>query len=163
MLYAACMNEYGIVKAENSDAEAVCDLHNLAWNEAFSSSFPYPLKNDARNKWETAIRGGTITVHLAASGDSRFGFVAHLKRKDAFEITDLFVTPASRGNGIGRALVFAVLNSTDLPIQLWVADTNIAAIHLYSSLGFSMTARTKQESRRADNANLIEMYRKGGI
>ncbi len=157
------MNDYKIIKAVTSDAGTIRDLHRSAWIEAFSKDVTYPSNSDAQLKWENLIRDGASTVHLASSGESKFGYIAHINRKDILEITDLFVLPEHRGNGIGKTLILAVLNSSNSPTQLWVAETNISAIHLYKSLGFSMTARNKEESRHADKANLIEMYRKGGV
>jgi ribosomal protein S18 acetylase RimI-like enzyme len=52
-------------------------------------------------------------------------------------VIDVFVVPAARGRGIGRALMLAAMAGSPAPtIALRVERDNAAALALYASLGF---------------------------
>lgn len=92
---------------------------------------------------------------IAESSEVHAGFIAS---HDA-EITDLYVIPEFRKQGIAALLVSAlVMQFVDRTSPaLWVAETNHDAINLYRNLGFEATGDSKAESRRADGALLIRM------
>jgi ribosomal protein S18 acetylase RimI-like enzyme len=104
----------------------------------------------------------SVAARLAATRDDSFvlgAFVAGrlvgtagfyrdqgLKRRHRGHIWGMYVTPAHRRQGLGRALLGALLErARALPdltqIQLGVTDTQAAAKQLYSSLGFESFGR----------------------
>jgi ribosomal protein S18 acetylase RimI-like enzyme len=85
--------------------------------------------------WEQAGRVvGNVTVNCPTG---------HLGR---WQISNVAVEDAYRGRGIGRQLVEAALDLIASRggevAYLFVRDTNLAALHLYQSLGFSEVDRT---------------------
>ena len=56
-------------------------------------------------------------------------------------VIDVFVVPAARGRGVGRALMLAAMAGAPAPtIALRVENDNAAALALYASLGFTALA-----------------------
>jgi ribosomal protein S18 acetylase RimI-like enzyme len=59
-------------------------------------------------------------------------------------LEDLYVSPAARGSGLGRALVAATIERARARgarrIELDTAERNEAAVKLYTSFGFSYDA-----------------------
>ena len=130
-------------------------MHCGAWKEAFHTSFSYPSRETAKNSWCDALNNPNVMTLIAESSEVQAGFIASY---DA-EITDLYVIPEFRKQGIAALLVSALIVQfvDKTPPALWVAETNRGAINLYRILGFEETGDSKAESRRADGALLIRM------
>jgi len=82
--------------------------------------------------------------YLIRQGDAVVGTCACRTRPDnSAYLSNIAVLPAFRGRGIGRAAMMFLL------AECWAADTidlvthpdNAAALNLYGSLGFAITAR----------------------
>jgi ribosomal protein S18 acetylase RimI-like enzyme len=73
-----------------------------------------------------------------------FGYDLEFAGRDAF-ITELFVEPASRGRGVGRALLDAMIERLRgcgvRAVHLMVRPENERARSLYESIGFSVAPR----------------------
>lgn len=62
---------------------------------------------------------------------------------ERLQLIDIVFTPASRGQGLGAALIGELMDearAAGLPIGLHVAHTNVRAAALYARLGFETTA-----------------------
>lgn len=109
---------------------------------------PTPAASALAERLRQLIDGGDTLVLLA--GDRPDG-LAVLRFRAAIWSTglecylaELYVTPAMRGQGLGRALMEAALREA----RMWGADTmdigvdepDFAARHLYESLGFTNRA-----------------------
>ena len=109
---------------------------------------PTPAASALAERLRQLIDGGDTLVLLA--GDRPDG-LAVLRFRAAIWSTglecylaELYVTPAMRGQGLGRALMEAALREA----RMWGADTmdigvdepDLAARHLYESLGFTNRA-----------------------
>ena len=96
-------------------------------------------------------RGGDHDVRhvLARSGSALVGY-AHLDVTDqvAGSSAEVAVLPSARRQGVGRALVTALLElSPDGRLRLWARSENPGAARLASSLGFSRTRVLRQMRR----------------
>lgn len=74
------------------------------------------------------------------------GFIVASRKRMTVHIHRVAVSPASRGRGIGAALVAAIAGAApDVPLSLKVEPTNVAALSLYDALGFTVSARTTHQ------------------
>ena len=82
---------------------------------------------------------------VALAGASVAGFiVVRPTGPGEWEILNLAVEPASRRQGLGRALIQAATASVEVAQQAWfleVRESNQAALALYESAGFEPTGR----------------------
>ena len=75
---------------------------------------------------------------VAEHGAAPVGLVAMRPvEDDGVELTSMWVAPAARGHGVGRALVGRVVAAAaGRPLRLRVLDGNLTAIRLYERCGF---------------------------
>jgi ribosomal protein S18 acetylase RimI-like enzyme len=109
---------------------------------------PTPGPDKLAHRIEQLLAGGETAVLLVDSGPARPAGVAVLRFRpglwsEALEcyLAELYVVPAMRGRGLGRALMnaaiqFARERGADY-MDLGTAETDVAARSLYESLGFS--------------------------
>jgi ribosomal protein S18 acetylase RimI-like enzyme len=109
---------------------------------------PTPGPDKLARRIEQLLAGGETAVLLADSGTDRPDGLAVLRFRpglwsEALEcyLAELYVVPARRGRGLGRALMnaameFARERGADY-MDLGTAETDVAARSLYESLGFS--------------------------
>jgi [ribosomal protein S18]-alanine N-acetyltransferase len=73
---------------------------------------------------------------------------------DVCELRRIAVMPSARGRGLGRDLLVAVIAHARAfgcdRLELEVADTNVAALHLYRAAGFAEVGRRPHYYRDAD-------------
>ncbi|MFE6103286.1 GNAT family N-acetyltransferase [Streptomyces laurentii] len=92
--------------------------------------FVYGMPNDRSHWWSTVVE-----PYLRVSGSE--GWLV-----DSFVITELHVHPAYQGRGVGRRLITALTDGSDLPRSILSAiDTESPARALYRSLGYTDLAR----------------------
>ena len=98
-----------------------------------------------------ALSGGF--GRLAWQGDMTIGFVLARDLGDECEILSLGVVPESRGQGVGRALLRAVIDEAERQGRpsavLEVAADNAAARALYARAGFVAVGHRPRYYRRA--------------
>lgn len=97
----------------------------------FASTFARLLGNDPRD-----FNGLIATIDGHAMGLTHYLFHRHgWKIEDTCYLQDLYVDPAARGTGLGRALIEAVYTAADAagaPSVYWLTqDFNIDARKLY--------------------------------
>lgn len=105
------------------------------------------LARIAREALPEAWSEASIRASLARPGccalviDPERGFVLGWRADDEAEILTLAVEKDSRGQGLGRALVVALLDRLRADgarrVSLEVRSSNAAALGLYASLGFT--------------------------
>jgi ribosomal-protein-alanine N-acetyltransferase len=88
---------------------------------------------------ETYLAYGCLVAEVSARV---VGFVVtRVTAPDEREILNVAVEPALRGAGIGRILVETVLTTAPGWWFLEVRESNIAAVNLYKTLGFTLEGR----------------------
>jgi ribosomal protein S18 acetylase RimI-like enzyme len=122
-------------------ARAARLLHDF--NTEFDS--PTPGVAALTERLGQLIETGAVTVLLAGAGPDgvavlRLRPALWSEGEDAY-LEELYVVPAQRGAGIGRALLDAALDTAReagaVRIELGTGETDIAARHLYESAGFT--------------------------
>lgn len=103
--------------------------------------------------WEELTRSltepGPHVMFVAEDGGAAIGMAFGIVRRDTPDVPHvggMWVDPAARMRGAGRALTAAVLlwarRRGHRRIALWVTEGNVAARALYEAMGFAPTGRT---------------------
>jgi ribosomal protein S18 acetylase RimI-like enzyme len=114
---------------------------------AFSSTFAeqqgYP-----DTWWQARTRdlGADAATFAAVAGGRWVGVVRVYRDEDeptAAQLVSMWVDPAARGRGIGRALVERALawagENSVTSVRLWVTEGNAPALRLYEACGFELS------------------------
>jgi ribosomal protein S18 acetylase RimI-like enzyme len=128
--------------ADRTDADAIGRLL-YAFNREFDEPTPEPPALAERIR--QLLDGGDTLVLLA--GDGPDGLAVLRFRASIWSaglecyLAELYITPARRGQGLGRALMEAVLRAARDrgadTMDIGVDEPDLAARRLYESLGFS--------------------------
>jgi ribosomal protein S18 acetylase RimI-like enzyme len=125
---------------------------------AGAEEVPFPETRGLRLQWhDTEAWGEEQALHLesqevvaarngtrafaAREGGELVGFAALVTDVGAAELTELFVSPAARGRGLGARLVTAALAAGGRDSNWVVADDEGRAKPLYERLGFATVWR----------------------
>lgn len=106
-------------------------------------------------------------VFLAAVADGRvLGYVGMMFVLDEGYISNVAVIPEARRQGVGRALIAALLQRAEAMelsfVTLEVRPSNTAAIALYEGFGFEPVGRRKNYyDKPSEDALLMTKFRKG--
>jgi GNAT superfamily N-acetyltransferase len=98
---------------------------------------------------ESIARGGTFFAYTSGSnGTLPSGLVGGLHEvPNTVELVSLWVRPKARGQGVGQALVRAVMGwareRRATRVHLWLTDTNEPARLLYQRCGFTLTGESQ--------------------
>ena len=131
-----------IRRAGSDDAEAVGRLlHDF--NTEFGEPTPGPAALAERVR--TLLAGGDTTILVAGPGPDGLAVLRFREAiwTDALEcyLAELYVVPARRGQGLGRALLEAAIETARVEgathMDLGTGEDDTAARALYESLGFS--------------------------
>ncbi|HEV7585293.1 MAG TPA: GNAT family N-acetyltransferase [Solirubrobacteraceae bacterium] len=114
-----------------------------AFNREFGEPTPGPRK--LAERVGALITEDELTVLLAGEGPDGLAVLRFRPAiwSEALEcyLAELYVVPARRGRGLGRALMLAALEAARArgadTIELGTSDSDVAARALYESLGFS--------------------------
>jgi GNAT superfamily N-acetyltransferase len=84
------------------------------------------------------------------------------KRRHIAWVLRMYVTRSAAGRGVGRALLMAALErARHIPgvtkVNLTVAEHNVAAVHLYQSVGFRSFSREVDAFRDAESRTELTM------
>ena len=135
-------HDHAVREATAADAAAVGRLlHDF--NTEYGDPTPGPDKLAERVR--RLLAGGDTAVLLAGAGPDGLAVLRFRPAlwSDALEcyLAELYVVPAMRGCGLGRALMNAAMDlARDVGadyMDLGTAETDVAARALYESLGFS--------------------------
>ncbi len=128
--------------ADRDDADAIGRLL-YAFNREFDE--PTPSPQVLAERMRQLINGGDTLVLLADDGPDglvvlRFRAAIWSAGLECY-LAELYVTPARRGQGLGRALVEAALSEARArgadTMDIGVDEPDLAARRLYESLGFT--------------------------
>jgi ribosomal protein S18 acetylase RimI-like enzyme len=129
-------------RATSADAAAIGRLlHDF--NTEFDDPTPGPDR--LAERIQRLLAGGDTAVLLVGSGPEglavlRFRAALWSEALECY-LAELYVVPAARGNGLGRALMNAAIELARAEgadyMDLGTAETDVAARSLYESLGFS--------------------------
>jgi ribosomal protein S18 acetylase RimI-like enzyme len=131
--------------AARDDADAIGRLL-YAFNREFGEPTPEP--STLAERMRQLLDGGDTLVMLAGDGPDglavlRFRAAIWSTGLECY-LAELYVSPARRGQGLGRALMEAVLrearNRGADTMDIGVDEPDIAARRLYESLGFTNRA-----------------------
>jgi GNAT superfamily N-acetyltransferase len=144
-------------RIRRADRDDAADIGRLLYdfNREFDEPAPAPAVL-AERLWQL-IEGGDTLIVLAGEGPDG---LAVLRFRAAIwssglecNLAELYVAPASRGRGLGRALMEAALSEARLrgadTMDIGVDEPDLVARRLYESLGFS---------NRVDRADGPVMY-----
>jgi ribosomal protein S18 acetylase RimI-like enzyme len=136
------MSEHRVRRATAADAGDIGRLlHDF--NTEYGEPTPGPERLAARMK--TLLAGGDTSVLLGGPGPDGLAVLRFRPAiwSDALEcyLAELYVVPAQRGRGLGRALMNAAMDlaretGADY-MDLGTSEADVAARALYESLGFS--------------------------
>lgn len=128
-------------EARDGDLDAVARLL-YDFNREFDEPAPPPAELAVRVR--ELLAGGDTGVVVA--GDDPVGLALMRFRLSLWDpglecyLAELYVVPALRGQGIGRALMETAMDLARArgadQMDLGTAETDVAARHLYESLGF---------------------------
>lgn len=150
-------------EAVTDDAEAIARLHVAAWRWAYRGLLPEAflakLSVEARlPSWRSQLEPDDPTrVVVAEAGGQMVGFASFGPTRDAGlpptigELYALYLAEAAAGQGVGRALLAAVIAGLRgrgcTAVSLWVLDGNKRARRFYERAGFHADGATRVEVR----------------
>ena len=135
------MSDHAVRRAELADAEAVGRLMH-DFNAEFDEPTPGPERIAERIR--ELLAGGDTAILLAGSGPDglailRFRLAIATPGLECY-VAELYVVPARRGQGLGRALMNAAIDEARARgadyMDLGTSEDDVAARALYESLGF---------------------------
>ena len=134
-------NDPQVRRASASDARAVA---RLLYDFQIEFSEPTPDVEVLAERYERLLGDGEMTVLLAGEGPD--GFAQLRFRPWVYDgshsyLEELYVVPANRGRGLGRALLEAAIETAREAgatlMELGTSEGDVAARALYESAGFT--------------------------
>jgi ribosomal protein S18 acetylase RimI-like enzyme len=135
------VSDHAVRRAELADAQAVGRLMH-DFNAEFDEPTPGPERIAERIR--ELLAGGDTAILLAGSGPDglailRFRLAITTPGLECY-LAELYVVPARRGHGLGRALMNAAIDEARARgadyMDLGTSEDDVAARALYESLGF---------------------------
>ncbi len=117
---------------------------------AFGSTLAYWQGSDLEERWRGRLTDVPLNL-VAVASDSAVGQVSgtSLDADGRVELISMWVDPASRGAGVGEALVQAVVDWAEAggatAVVLSVKEANAPAVGLYARVGFRVTVEPADE------------------
>jgi ribosomal protein S18 acetylase RimI-like enzyme len=140
-----------------ADRDDAADIGRLLYDFNREFDEPTPAPAALAERLRQLIEGGDTLVMLAGEGPDglavlRFRAAIWSSGQECY-LAELYVAPASRGRGLGRALTEAALSEARLrgadSMDIGVDEPDLVARRLYESLGFT---------NRVDGADGPVMY-----
>jgi ribosomal protein S18 acetylase RimI-like enzyme len=135
------VSDHAVRRAELADAEAVGRLMH-DFNAEFDEPTPGPER--LAERIAELLAGGDTAILLAGTGPDglailRFRLAITTPGLECY-LAELYVVPARRGQGLGRALMNAAIDEARARgadyMDLGTSEDDVAARALYESLGF---------------------------
>ena len=152
-----------ITKPKGSHAaDGIAELHVATWRSAYRGQMPdsflEALRVERRAEfWRKELARENHGIIVAEERSSLLGFGSLIPSRDSDsdatvvgEIAALYVSSARWREGIGRALMVALLESAFAShysiITLWVLAANAPSIQFYEAAGFRRDGTAKSET-----------------
>jgi GNAT superfamily N-acetyltransferase len=132
--------------------------------DAFGSSYEREVAF-TQDDWLSRItRGPSFFAYTGGQDAAPAGMVGAFEpRPRAAELVSMWVRPQARGQGVGRALVEAVLqwarDQGHDSVHLWVTETNDPARRLYERCGFALTGERQPLPSHQEYAEVAMLRR----
>ena len=126
------MTQFSLRPATGADCERLYRIHREGMRPYVEQVWGWD-EDCQRDRFRRDFDPGATQVVLADGRE--IGFVRSEEREGIVVLTQVFVIPEYRGQGVGSALVRAILAS-GLPVKLRVMKSNTGARRLYERLGF---------------------------
>jgi ribosomal protein S18 acetylase RimI-like enzyme len=132
-------------RVRRADRDDAADIGRLLYDFNREFDEPTPTPSALAERLQQLIEGGDTLVVLAGEGPDglavlRFRAAIWSSGLECY-LAELYVAPASRGRGLGRALMEAALSEARLrgadTMDIGVDEPDLAARRLYESLGFT--------------------------
>lgn len=113
-----------------------------------------------QHRAQAGSEGDQQVLFVAENNDGLVGMAGGMSETDDFvpELISMWVDPRVRGTGLGRQLVAAIVDWARRrgarALQLWVTESNKAAVALYEQSGFQ---RTGERQPLPSNERLAEI------
>ena len=153
-----------IRRAGLRDAALIAEVHVRSWQDGYRGQLPQDLLDSLEPaqripRWTAVLEQAAWPgrgVLVAVDGRDLVGFANLGPTRDADqdpatvgEITSFYVRPDRWGEGIGRRLMAASLETLTeagyAQATLWVLDTNIAAMRFYEATGWQADGAVKHD------------------
>ena len=129
---AAEMTQFSLRQATAGDCERLYAIQREAMRPYVEQTWGWD-EDFQRERFRRGFDPGATQVVLSSGRE--IGFVRAEEKEGAVRLAQVFVIPECRGQGIGTALVRALL-ARGLPVKLRVLKVNSDARRLYERLGF---------------------------
>jgi ribosomal protein S18 acetylase RimI-like enzyme len=135
-------------RVRRADRDDAADIGRLLYDFNREFDEPAPAPSVLAERLRQLIEGGDTLVVLGGEGPDglavlRFRAAIWSSGLECY-LAELYVAPASRGRGLGRALMEAALSQARLrgadTMDIGVDEPDLAARRLYESLGFTNRA-----------------------
>jgi GNAT superfamily N-acetyltransferase len=111
--------------------------------DAFGSTYEEQAVLAEADWRRTIARGGMFLAYIPEMTEPAGLVCGYQETPGTVELMSLWVRPQARGDGVGEALVAAVVDWASVKnaasVHLWVFDTNDYAHTLYERCGFRLT------------------------
>jgi ribosomal-protein-alanine N-acetyltransferase len=156
---ATALNEIVLRRATAADLPDVAALERVCYSDAWPTTAFASLPDNPRVFF--AVARHAVRGRVA-------GYVVAWYVMDEGELANLAVAASDRGQGVGAALLDAMLDDASargtLQVYLEVRESNAAARRLYASKGFEEIGRRKQYYRSpTEDALILRRTLKPGI
>lgn len=131
-----------------SDASAIAKIHVDGWRHAYRELLPasvleglsYTQREANWSKWISENKG---VVYVAEDRGVVIGYISGSREGALVRIVGLYLSPASIGKGVGKALLSHFENEMKpTALSLMVLKGNAPAIAFYERNGFVFTGKT---------------------
>lgn len=149
------------------DLTAVGDLYACSWKQTYQRILPQRfLDKLTHDRWSAVLRAEPeASLGMFEDGQligtSMLGFPREEGREGYGEIVGIHLLPEKEGQGFGRRLLEASMESLHEQgcenVCLWVMCANTHAVMFYVHMGFHPTGRVQQENYGGENVELMEL------
>lgn len=131
------MNQLNFVPAKAEDADLIfaqCKELVLRFED------PNEVNLDQVLKWlENKIRSHITEYTCVLRGSEKVAFYCFTQENNIAELDDFYVLETYRKQGIGSQILSHCVETSAIPIFLYVFNSNTGAIRLYEKFGFAIT------------------------
>lgn len=153
----------------HDDLQAVGELYAYSWKATYQRILPQRfLDKLTHDRWSAVLRadpGASLGLFEdgALIGTAMLSFPRDDQRQGYGEIVSIHLLPEKEGQGYGRKLMEAALETLRQQgyehVCLWVMCQNAHAIRFYMHMAFHPTGRIQQESYGGERVELMELVR----